>query len=433
MKIVRILVAAAVAVSLGAATATAYPLDAAEATGIARLEGYRLAGKGEVTGATLYKGSYVKSADIRLRLTGREAFDLPDADAELSRKLRDMLGADGAHYGVAMLDLTDPENPRYAEHQGNRIQNPGSVGKVLVALGLLQELADAYPDDTDARRRVLKDTQVTADAFIGSDSHTVPLWNDGDAKITKRPLRVGDTANLWTYLDWMCSNSSNAAAAMLQKEMTLLAKFGTDYPRPVDESNAWLAETPKTELRDLFAEAIQGPITRNGLDLEKLRQGSVFSSHGKARLPGTSSHATARELMRFLLKMEQGRLVDEFSSLEMKRLLYLTDRRIRYASSPALGDSAVYYKSGSLYSCQPEPDFKCYKYHGNVKNYMNSLAVVETIGRDPGLHYMVVVTSNVLRKNSAVAHQTLATRIHRLFESLHPKLGTGTISPESEK
>jgi hypothetical protein len=27
--------------------------------------------------------------------------------------------------------------------------------------------------------------------------------------------------------------------------------------------------------------------------------------------------------------------------------------------------------------------------------------------------------SNVLRKNSAVAHQTLATRIHRLIEAYH--------------
>ena len=50
-------------------------------------------------------------------------------------------------------------------------------------------------------------------------------------------------------------------------------------------------------------------------------------------MDGTSSYATARELMRFLLKMEQGKLVDEWSSLELKRLLYITERRIRYGSS----------------------------------------------------------------------------------------------------
>jgi len=37
----------------------------------------------------------------------------------------------------------------------------------------------------------------------------------------------------------------------------------------------------------------------------------------------------------------------------------MTQRRIRYASHPALYSYAVYFKSGSLYSCQPEPDFVC--------------------------------------------------------------------------
>ena len=51
---------------------------------------------------------------------------------------------------------------------------------------------------------------------------------------------------------------------------------------------------------------------------------------------------------------------------------------------------------------------------------MNSTAIVEVAGRQPSLHYIAVVLSNVLRRNSAVEHQTLGTRIHRLVESLHP-------------
>ena len=100
--------------------------------------------------------------------------------------------------------------------------------------------------------------------------------------------------------------------------------------------------------------------------------------------------------------------------------MYLTDRRIRYASHPALTRAAVYFKSGSLYQCQPEEGFVCRKYMGNVRNFMNSVAIVES--KEPGreLHYLVAVLSNVLRENSAVAHQTLALRIHRLIESLHP-------------
>ena len=34
-------------------------------------------------------------------------------------------------------------------------------------------------------------------------------------------------------------------------------------------------------------------------------------------------------------------------------------------------------------------------------------------------HYLVVVSSNVLYKNSAVAHQTLALRVHRMIEARH--------------
>jgi hypothetical protein len=95
----------------------------------------------------------------------------------------------------------------------------------------------------------------------------------------------------------------------------------------------------------------------------------------------------------------------------------MTQGRIRYASSPALYNAAVYYKSGSLYKCKAEPDFKCGKYQGNVVNRLASLAIVESPAAKRQLHYMVVVMSNVLRKNSAVAHQTLATRIHRLIEA----------------
>jgi hypothetical protein len=46
---------------------------------------------------------------------------------------------------------------------------------------------------------------------------------------------------------------------------------------------------------------------------------------------------------------------------------------------------------------------------------LNSVAIIEAPVAGPHLYYMVVVL-NVLRKNSAVVHQTLATRIHRILE-----------------
>ncbi len=233
---------------------------------------------------------------------------------------------------------------------------------------------------------------------------------------------MGDRATLWEYLDWMLSPSSNSAAAMLMREAMLMRQFGRDYPPPEAEIQRFFDETPKKELTALFETAFYEPLTRNGFDLEHFRQGSFFTRGGKAKVQGPgNSYATARALMTFGLRMEQGRLVDEFSSRELKRLLYNTERRIRYASSPALKDAAVYFKSGSLYSCKEEPDFKCGKYKGNVKNYMNSFAIVESPAPDQRLRYMVMLTSNVLRVNSAVEHQTLATKIQRILEKSHPE------------
>jgi acid stress-induced BolA-like protein IbaG/YrbA len=50
-----------------------------------------------------------------------------------------------------------------------------------------------------------------------------------------------------------------------------------------------------------------------------------------------------------------------------------------------------------------------------VINYMNSVAIVEQEVDGVKLHYVVIVISNVLRKNSAVEHQALGTEIHRLI------------------
>ena len=170
----------------------------------------------------------------------------------------------------------------------------------------------------------------------------------------------------------------------------------------------------------LFQETFWAPVTANGMSLDQIRQGSFFTREGKRQVAGGGlSYASARSLMEFLLTMEKGQLVDEWSSRAMKRLLYMTERRIRYASSPALRDAALYFKSGSLYSCKPEEGFKCGKYKGNRKNYMNSVAIVEEQAGDVKLHYIVTLISNVLRENSAVAHQTLGTRIHALMKQRH--------------
>jgi len=141
---------------LATAPATAYPLDAADATGISRLEAYRLGQKTlEREGRTLLpKGALLPSAEVRLSLLDRPDFQIPPPDPELSAELRRLLGADARFYSLALLDLTDPDHPRYAGVNPDQAQNPGSVGKIMAGLGFFQALADLHPDDEDARRRV---------------------------------------------------------------------------------------------------------------------------------------------------------------------------------------------------------------------------------------------------------------------------------------
>ena len=117
-------------------------------------------------------------------------------------------------------------------------------------------------------------------------------------------------------------------------------------------------------------------------------------------MPASSgSTSTAAELMKYMVQMEKGELVDAWSSREIKKLLYLTDQRIRYAASPVLDDSAVYFKSGSLYGCKPEKGYDCGKFLGN-RDQLHELHGDHRIPR-PGaeIRYAVVVLSNVLRKN----------------------------------
>jgi len=424
----------------GAGGAVAYPLDGYERTKITRLFHQRLVQEGKLPGRKRPAGELLPLARVDLRLTDRKDMTLPAPDPALTAELKRVLGPEADRYGMALLDLSDPASPRYAEWNGQQKQNPGSVGKILVGLAIFQALADAHPDDVAARERVLRTAMIEADVFSVYDHHKVRFFDPQTKKLFRRPIQKGDTASLWTYLDWMMSPSSNSAAGMLQKHLMLLAHFGKRYPVSSAEADRFFEETSWGRRKEIFLDAITGPVTRNGLDVNALRQGSLFTHEGKKRVGGTSSHATPRELMRFLLKMEQGKLVDEWSSRELKRLLYITERRIRYGSSGALRDSAVYFKSGSLYSCQPEPGFTCKKYHGNKRNYMNSIAIVETPAGGDRLYYMATVLSNVLRKNSAQDHRDLARAVHGMLLADHPgdptltaNFGEGFIGYEAER
>lgn len=397
----------------------AYPLDGYKETGIRRVEAARLAVLGEIRGRKQPPGALLPKQYVNLRLLDYPELNLPLPDPGFTTRIIKLLGKTRKRYGISVLDVSDPNHPLYAEYRGDFRQNVGSVGKILVGLALFQALADIYPD-IESRKKILLETIITADNFIYTDHHKVRIWTPVSKKKVIRALRIGDQGNLWEWLDWMFSASSNAAAATVMKQAMLLVHYGKNYPVGDDESKEFFNITPRKDLSQLFIKTFIEPLNRNGFDPENFRQGSFFTHYGKKKVSGTSSFGTARQLMLFSLRMEQGRLVDIFSSREIKRLLYMTERRIRYASSPALSESAVYFKSGSLYKCKPEPGFVCKKYHGNVRNYMNSVAIVESPVGETRINYMVTLLSNVLYKNSAVDHQTLGTRIHRVIEAMHP-------------
>lgn len=400
----------------------AYPVDGYDYTGIRRLELYRLAHLGEISGPRYAPGQYLDSAAVVPRWSHDAGQSLPPEDEGFSNALRELLVPDTrSEYGMMVLDLSDPEHPRLGQHNGDLLANAGSVGKVLVALAVFHQLAQLYPEDIAAREKVLREARAVADEYSQYDHHVVPFFDVEKRQKRFGRIRIGDEASLWEYLDWMLSPSSSAAASMVQKELIAMAHFGTAYPVSEAEKAAFFRSTSRAELGRIYATVQVGAVRAAGLDTQRLHQGSFFTRGGKRRVASQGlSVATPRQLVHLLLRMEAGALVDAWSSRELKRLLYMTQRRIRYASHPALNDAAVYFKSGSLYQCLPDST-RCRKYEGDKTNRLASVAGIESPAGQPRLHYLVSVMSNVLRVNSAVAHQTLAMRVHRLIESFHAK------------
>ncbi len=426
LRLLTLSLAVGLSVVSAAAWVRAYPLDGYETTGIRRLRGYRLIHDGAIPGnISLKPGALLGRDDIRLRLAGvNDALDLPKnspTDPQLQAGLERIVGSRSSSYRVAVLDITDPASPRYASIRPDEGYIPGSVGKLLVLTGLFNELKKTYPNDIPARVRILRDTKVVADEFAMPNSHSVPIVADDFSSVTHRSIRLGDTFSLWEWVDHAVSPSSNAAGSVVWKEALLLNEFGTRYPVSAEESAAFFKNTPKNVLTDRSIAILEEPLREMGLDTELLRLRTYFTSGASRIIPGRGSLATPRTLVRWLVKLEQGKVVDRWSSLEVKRLMYFTRRRYRYAASPALDSAAVFFKSGSLYRCTPEEGFTCAQYKGNTENLMHSVAIVESpAGGEHARVYLVSMMSNVLKVNSAAEHLEIGTQIERLIKQLHP-------------
>jgi hypothetical protein len=400
----------------------AYPLDGSIESGIKRLIGYSNS-QASSTGSKLPPGALLSINDIQLTLKNSEQlvdFDQLPENPTLQKALESILKTRDPSYGAVVVDMSDPENIIWAGVRPDTKRNAGSVGKLLIMSGFFNSLAKAFPD-INKRKEILTTTQVLAQNWVISDSHTIPKYDPNIANNRFSLVNPSDVFSLAEWIDHMISPSANAAASVVWREAMLLEHFSASYPVTLEEANEFFKNTAKQYLTKLSQLVINQPLENANINTEDIQQGSFFTNTGKQKVPGIISYATPRELARILYRMEQGRLVDEWSSLEMKRFLYMTKRRYRYVYAPELHGAAVYFKSGSLYQCVPEENYTCGKYMGNAKNFMNSVAIIEW-HTEEDTRYLVSLMSNVLKSNSAWDHSRLAVAIDTAVRLRQPKV-----------
>ena len=400
-------------------TSTFYPIDGYSHTGIKRLKRLELIKSGEIVEASkLPEGAFKSYKDIELNLLSKKEDSVGlffQVDEGFQQEISGLFRGLDKSYSIAVLDISDEENPRYAKRNETFGYQPGSVGKIAVLVGLFNQLAKIYPDDFEKRLDLLRNKSVKAGVWGLTDEHTIPIYNIETKKLVKRQVIASDVFTLFEWADHMLSVSNNGAASILWREVLLMQAFGDQYPTLTqEESEKYFKETERKLLTDLGNDVVNLPLRDLGITHDEWRLGSFFTRGANTYVGSKGgSIGSPLGLMKFLIKLEQGNVIDEQSSLEMKRLMYMTDRRIRYAQSAALKDAAVYFKSGSLYKCDRTKGESCGKYMGNVQNFMNSVVIVE---HPDNCRYMVALMSNVLRKNSGTDHMNLATQVDKVIK-----------------
>jgi hypothetical protein len=394
-----------------------YPYDGYERTGIKRLKWVEDVKSGKIESNRLRPGAFYPLSSIALNLTDRKvnlnSNGTLDTDPSLQSKVDGLFRGLNPNYSMTILDMSPGQPLRYAEHRPSAQYQPGSVGKLVVLSAFFNGLKHVYPGDFNKRLELLKTKQIKAGKWAISDHHTVPVYDLDTEKLVKRKVRDTDVFSLFEWVDHMVSVSNNGAASVVWREALLMHIFKDKYPSlTFDEAEEYFKSKPKSELSEFAISTVNQPLRDLGITEDEWRLGKFFTSGAGSYIPGKGgSIGTPIGLIKYVLALEEGRIVDEKSSLEMKRLLYLTDRRIRYAYSHKLDSAAVYFKSGSLYSCDRKKNPNCSAYAGNVYNYMNSVAIIE---HPDGTRYAVCLMSNVLNKNSANDHLALADKVDNL-------------------
>jgi len=401
-----------------AQSTTAYPIDGYKYTGIDRLMYHWKIYQDSTIDTKLKGGAFLMMEDIHLSLVGENYNWNQSDDKSMQNSVNNIFRSLEPQYSLSIMDISEPNNIKYASMREDVGYQPGSVGKLAITVALFYELARVYDNDWDKIHAVLYTKKVKAGPWGVPNHHTVPFYDIEKDKYTKRKIVPSDEFTLYEWLDHMMSKSSNAAASILMREAMLVHVMDSYYDcATYDEMDAIFENTGKSILADLCEDIMNCPLRELGIGEDEWRLGGFFTRGAEPYVPRQGgSIGTTKGLMKYMLAMEQGKIVNERISLEIKRLMYLTDRRIRYASSRSIADDAVYFKSGSLYSFKDEPGFVRKAYAGNRYNYMNSIAIVEKQD-STNKKYMVALMSNVLRKNSVGEHYGLASQMDRLVLS----------------
>ncbi|WP_055445908.1 serine hydrolase [Lacinutrix mariniflava] len=393
-----------------------YPIDGYQRTGIKRLYQIHKMQIDSVPYNRIPFGAYKKLADIKLNLTSRTEDSIKELfveNKEFADRIKRLVPS-GA-YSLAIMDMTNAKDLKYAAHRENVGYQPGSVGKIAVLNAVFTQMAKVCTD-FDERIMYLKDIKVSSRYWGTGDHHTVPIYDIEKDKLSKRQVIASDKFSLFEWLDHMVSVSNNGAASVMYREAMLMAAFGQEYVNLTEEQGEnYFKETSRDSLTNLANTVVNEPLRDLGITEDDWRLGGMFTRTADKYVGRKGgSIGTPKGLMKWFVKLEQGKIVDTKTSLEMKRLLYSTDRRIRYAKSNRLDSAAVYFKSGSYYKCDRKKNPDCKDYAGNVFNYMNSVIIVEHPNN--GTKYIVCLMSNVLNKNSAGAHMYLASKLDDLIE-----------------
>lgn len=270
MSMKKIIVLLIVVVSASAFTTYKYyPIDGYERTGIKRLKRLELIKSGEIKDASALPVGAMKSYnDIQLNLLSRKndsAMGLMQVDADFQKEISALFRGLDKSYSLTVLDISDPENVRYAERNETAGYQPGSVGKLAVLLGLFTQLEKIYPDSFEKRTELLKNKSVKAGVWGLTDEHTIPIYNIEKNTLVKRQVIASDVFSLYEWADHMLSVSNNGAASIVWREALLMAAFGEKYPELTqEEADTYFKETPKKELTDLSNDVVNLPLRELG-------------------------------------------------------------------------------------------------------------------------------------------------------------------------